>query len=110
MMTSMKQRTFVVIFIALFWMSDVTAQQKYDLLLKGGHVIDPKNKISAVRDVAIANGKVVAVAARINPAEAVKVVDVSGYYVTPGLIDIHVHVFAGTSERGSYVGDNCLSP
>ena len=106
----MKQRTFVMMFIALFGMSDVRAQQKYDLLLKGGHVIDPRNKISAVRDVAIANGKVVAVAASINPAEAVKVVDASGYYVTPGLIDIHVHVFAGTGERGSYAGDNSVYP
>lgn len=91
-------------------MSHSSAQQKYDLLLKGGHVIDPKNKISAVRDVAIANGKVVAVAAKIDPAEALKVTDVSGYYITPGLIDIHVHVYAGTGERGSYAGDNSLYP
>ena len=110
MMTSKMQRTIVVIFIVLFWMSHVSAQQKYDLLLKGGHVIDPKNKISGVRDVAIANGKVAAVAAKIDPAEAFKVVDVSGYYVTPGLIDIHVHVFAGTGERGSYAGDNSVYP
>ncbi|HZF39567.1 MAG TPA: amidohydrolase/deacetylase family metallohydrolase [Blastocatellia bacterium] len=95
---------------ALSWGSQVSAQQKYDLLLKGGHVIDPKNKISAVRDVAITNGKVAAVAAKIDPAEAFKVVDVSGYYVTPGLIDIHVHVYAGTGERGSYAGDNSVYP
>jgi dihydroorotase len=110
MMTSMKQRMFVVMFIVLSSMSHVSAQQKYDLLLRGGHVIDPKNKISAVRDVAVANGKVAAVAARIDPAEALKVVDVSGYYVTPGLIDIHVHVYAGTGERGSYAGDNSVYP
>jgi dihydroorotase len=91
-------------------MTRVSAQQKYDLLLKGGHVIDPKNKISTVRDVAIANGKVAAVAANINPAEALKVVDASGHYVTPGLVDIHVHVYAGTGERGSYAGDNSLYP
>ena len=89
---------------------DVSAQQKYDLLLKGGHVIDPKNRISAVRDVAIANGKIAAVAANIAPADAFKVVDASGTYITPGLIDIHVHVFAGTGERGSYAGDNSLYP
>jgi dihydroorotase len=89
---------------------NVSAQQKYDLLLKGGHVIDPKNKISAVRDVAIANGKVAAVAANIAPTEAFKVVDAAGYYVTPGLVDIHVHVYAGTGERGSYAGDNSLYP
>jgi dihydroorotase len=86
------------------------AEPKYDLLLKGGHVIDAKNGLSAVRDVAIAGGKVAAVAAKIDPAEAFKVVDVSGLYVTPGLIDIHVHVFAGTGEKGSYAGDNSLYP
>jgi dihydroorotase len=90
--------------------SQLVAQQKYDLLLKGGHVIDPRNRISAVRDVAIANGKVAAIAANIAPAEAFKVVDASGYYVTPGLVDIHVHVYAGTGERGSYAGDNSLYP
>ena len=87
-----------------------TAPQKYDLLLKGGHLIDPRNRISAIRDVAVANGKVAAVAARIDPADAFKVVDVSGLYVTPGLVDIHVHVYAGTGERGSYAGDNSVYP
>jgi len=96
--------------LALIWTSQVSTQQKYDLLLKGGHLIDPRNAISAVRDVAIANGKVASVASRIDPAEAFKVVDVSGQYVTPGLIDIHVHVFAGTGERGSYAGDNSVYP
>src|SRR6187551_309633 len=86
------------------------AQQNYDLLLKGGHVIDPRNRISAVRDVALADGKVAAVAARIDPSAALKVVDVSGLYVTPGLIDMHVHVFAGMGERSSYAGDNSLYP
>ena len=81
----MKQCIFAVVFFLLA-ASNVWAQQKYDLLLKGGHVIDPKNKISAIRDVAIAGGKVVAVAANINPADAFKVVDVKGLYVTPGLI------------------------
>jgi dihydroorotase len=96
--------------LALFSLINVSAQQKYDLLLKGGHVIDPTNRISAVRDVAIANGKVAAIAANIAPAEALKVVDASGHYVTPGLVDIHVHVYAGTGERGSYAGDNSLYP
>jgi dihydroorotase len=85
-------------------------QQTYDLLLKGGHVIDPRNRVSDVRDVAIADGKVAAVAANIDPARALKMVDVSGLYVTPGLIDIHVHVYAGTGERGSYAGDNSVYP
>ena len=88
----------------------VSAQQKYDLLLKGGHLIDARNNISAVRDVAIAGGKVAAVAANISPVDALKVVDATGLYVTPGLVDIHVHVYAGTGERGSYAGDNSLYP
>ena len=86
------------------------AEPKYDLLLRGGHLVDPRNKISAERDVAIAGGKVAAIAAHIDPAEAFKTIDVSGLYVTPGLIDIHVHVFAGTGEKGSYAGDNSVYP
>ncbi|HWQ55059.1 MAG TPA: amidohydrolase/deacetylase family metallohydrolase [Bryobacteraceae bacterium] len=86
------------------------AQPQYDLLLKGGHVIDAKNKISVVRDVAIRDGKIAAVAANIPAASAHKVVDVSGLYVTPGLVDIHVHVFAGTGEKNSYAGDNSVYP
>src|SRR5258708_28229631 len=86
------------------------AQPKYDLLLKGGHVIDARNRVSAVRDVAITNGRVAAVAAGIDRGGALKVGDVSGHYVTPGLVDIHVHVYAGTGERGSYAGDNSLYP
>ena len=96
--------------LAMLAMTRVSAQQKYDLLLKGGHLIDARNNISAVRDVAIADGKVAAVAANINGADALKVVDASGLYVTPGLVDIHVHVYAGTGERGSYAGDNSLYP
>jgi dihydroorotase len=84
--------------------------QPYDLLLQGGHVIDAKNNIDAVRDVAIRDGKVALVAQRIDPAQAFKVVNAGGLYVTPGLIDIHVHVYAGTGEPRSYAGDNSLYP
>ncbi len=69
--------------------------QQYDLLLKGGHVIDPANHVNEPRDVAVARGKTVAVEKNIAPAKARKVVNVSGLYVTPGLIDIHVHVGHG---------------
>src|SRR5262245_21913342 len=86
------------------------AQPTYDLLLQQGQVIDAKNGINAVRDVAIKDGRIAAVAQRIDPATAVKTVNVSGLYVTPGLIDIHVHMFAGTGERGSYAGDNSVYP
>jgi dihydroorotase len=74
------------------------AQPAYDLVLKGGHVIDPKNGISVVRDVAIKDGRIAAVAARLDETAAAKTIDVSGLYVTPGLVDIHVHVFAGRAS------------
>jgi dihydroorotase len=85
-------------------------QPAYDLLLRGGRVIDAKNGLSAVRDVAIKDGSIAAVAAHLDPAAAVKVVNVAGLYVTPGLVDIHVHVYAGTGERSSYAGDLSLYP
>src|SRR6516164_2823699 len=86
------------------------AQPKYDLLLQGGHVIDAKNGVSAVRDVGIKDGKIAAVAAKLDPKDALKTVNAAGLYVTPGLVDIHTHVFAGTGERQSYAGDNSLYP
>jgi dihydroorotase len=83
---------------------------QFDLLLKGGHVIDPKNKLDAVRDVAIQSGKIAEIAPDIPAARARKTVDVSGLYVVPGLVDIHVHAYAGTGRRGAYSGDNSVYP
>src|SRR6266481_9323198 len=98
-----------------FWVSLILSlscalAQDYDLLLQGGHVIDGKNKINAVRDVAIKDGKIAEVAAAIDPAKAHKVVNVAGLYVAPGLVDIHVHVYAGTGQRGAYSGDSSIYP
>ena len=67
----------------------------YDLLLKGGHVIDPANNVDRAADVGITAGKIAAVAENIPASAAEKVVDVSGLYVTPGLVDIHFHVGHG---------------
>jgi dihydroorotase len=77
--------------------------QTYDTLLKGGHVIDPKNGIDRVMDVAITGGKIARVAASINSSEAKKTVDVAGLYVTPGLIDIHVHIYMWQEPGGEAV-------
>jgi dihydroorotase len=96
--------------LALSLAGGAYAQQPYDLVLRGGHVIDPRNAISDTRDVAILGGKIAAVEPKIDPARALKAVDVSGLFVTPGLIDIHTHVFAGTGERRSYAGDNSVYP
>lgn len=86
------------------------ADAPYDLLLKGGHVIDPKNHLNTTMDVAMKNGKIARVAPAIDPVEARRNIDVSGFYVTPGLVDIHVHVYAGTGMRGAYSGDNSVYP
>jgi dihydroorotase len=78
--------------------------QQVDLLLKGGHVIDPKNGIDSKMDVAITDGKISAVSANIPASSAKKVVDVNGLYVTPGIIDMHAHVFYGT-DPDSYLAN-----
>ncbi len=78
---------------------------RYDLLLKGGHVIDPANHIDEVRDVAIFQGKIAAVEKNIPADQAGKVVDVSKLYVTPGLIDIHYHVGHGGAPLNWFAPD-----
>lgn len=87
-----------------------SAQPQYDLLLQGGHVVDAKTEISAIRDIAVKDGKIAAVAEHIDPATALKTVPVKGLYVSPGLVDIHVHAYASTGERSSYAGDNSVWP
>src|SRR5687767_12542059 len=79
----------------LFFNASISQAQEFDLLLKGGHVIDPRNNISAPMDVAISGTTVARVAANIPASAARSVVDASGLYVAPGFIDIHTHVFAG---------------
>jgi dihydroorotase len=72
----------------------------YDLLLKGGNVIDPSQDLRGALDVAVEDGKIARVAANIPVAEARRVVDVPGKTVTPGLIDLHTHVFDGVAANG----------
>ena len=86
----------VVIIMELGLKTTAQAQAPhYDLLLKGGHVIDPANNVDRVADVGISAGKIAAVGEGIPASAADKVVDVSGLYVTPGLIDIHFHLGHG---------------
>ena len=95
----MQKRFFLL--AALFILANFSVQaQIYQTLLKGGHLIDAKNNINKVMDVAIQEGKIAAVAANIDPKLAKQVIDISGKYITPGLIDIHGHVFAGTDHDG----------
>lgn len=67
-------------------------EQQYDLLLKGGRVIDPKNNLDGFRDVAIKGDRIAAIASEIPSTSAAMVLDVTGLIVSPGLVDIHVHV------------------
>ena len=103
-------RVTLVLVAAICCAPGYAAAQKYDLLLQGGHLVDPRNNISAVRDVAISGGKIAAIAPKIDPAGASTTVDASGLFVTPGLVDIHTHVYAGTGEARSYAGDNSVYP
>jgi dihydroorotase len=83
---------------------------RFDLLLKGGHVIDPKNAVEGQRDVAVADGKVAAVDLEIPAAAARQIIDVSGLYVTPGLVDIHTHLYATPGHRNAWAGDYSILP
>lgn len=96
-----------ILFVALVF--TVNAQTRYDLLLKNGHVVDARSGLSAIRDVAIAQGRIAAVAENIPSSEARRTIDVKGLIVTPGLVDIHTHVFAGSMGR-EYTGENCVRP
>jgi len=72
----------------------------YDLVLKGGRVVDPSSGLDGALDVAVENGRIARVAAGIAPADARRVVEVGGKIVTPGLIDLHAHVFDGINRTG----------
>lgn len=89
-------RKLSLLFLAnLLLILSVQAQRPYRILIKGGHVIDAKNNINEKMDVAIQEGKIARVAKNIDTALAVQTVDAAGMYVTPGLIDLHAHVFYG---------------
>jgi dihydroorotase len=80
----------------------------YDLLIRGGKVIDPSQDLEALRDVAIANGKIARVETNIPAAQAHKVISASGKIVTPGLIDIHTHVFPYVGAYGIEADPYCV--
>jgi dihydroorotase len=79
----------------------------YDLILKGGRVIDPSQLLDGVRDVAFAGGKVAAVGKELKPGGGTEVRDVAGYIVTPGLIDLHTHVYWGGTSLGIDAEEFC---
>jgi dihydroorotase len=92
----------------LLFCASQLAAQPYAIIIKGGHVIDAKNNIDDIMDVAIEDGKIALVAKNIDASKGSQVVDAKGMYVTPGLIDIHGHVFAGT-EPDRYLSNSFVA-
>lgn len=100
-----------LIFLIYVFSPHVLQAQTYDLLLRGGHVIDPKNNIDRPMDVAIKDGTIARIRGNISASMAAKVIEVEGLYVTPGLIDLHSHNYYGTEPNRAYSnGFNALPP
>lgn len=89
----------ILVFLAfsLVFVPCFSSAQQIDLLIKGGHVIDPKNNINSKMDVAIVAGKIFKVDTNIPAGDAKKIIDATGLYVSPGLINMHTHVYAGSN-------------
>jgi len=82
----------------------------FDLLIAGGHLIDPANGLDGVRDVAVSDGRIAAVDVDIPATSAGRRIDADGLYITPGLVDIHVHLYATAGNEGAWGGDNSILP
>jgi dihydroorotase len=104
---AMKKYTVVIALFLAFTLSSAGVfgqnSAKYDILLTGGHVIDPANNISKICDVAVSGGLIARVGENLPPGDAAKVVDVSGYIVSPGFLDLHSHCFATFGDPGRWV-------
>ena len=98
-----------ILFLLLILSVFIQAQD-IDILIKNGHVFDPKNDIDRVMDIAIADGKILELGYNLKTEKAKKVIDATGLYVSPGLIDLHTHVFVGSKANKFADGNNSLSP
>jgi dihydroorotase len=102
------KKILVVLFSVVF--VNTSFAQQFDIVLKNGHVIDPKNNVDAISDVAIKDGKIARVSKDIDATSAKKLIDATGLYVTPGFIDIHTHVFVGSTPETFANGSLSVSP
>jgi dihydroorotase len=89
-------KSFLLFFFYILSINFTSEAQQYSIVIKGGHLIDAKNNIDAVMDIAVSDGKIARVDKSIDGKLGKQVVNATGMYVTPGLIDMHAHVFAGT--------------
>ena len=104
-------KKYLLLSVALFMTTSILQAQAYNLVIKGGQVIDPKSGINEIMDVAVLDGKIASVAKNIDASNAKQVINAKGMIVAPGLIDIHGHVFAGTQlDRGLSDGNSALMP
>lgn len=100
----------LLLLFCLFYTFTLQAQN-YDIVIKDGHLIDPKNNINELMDVAISGDTIALVAKKIDAKGAKQVVNAKGLYVMPGLIDIHSHNFYGTEPEHAYSnGFSALAP
>jgi dihydroorotase len=97
------------VFLPALLSAQTPANPKFDLLIRGGRVIDPKRNFSSSADVGILDGKVAAIAPSLDAASARNVLDARGRIVTPGLVDIHVHVYDGVAPLGIPADPNCIA-
>ncbi len=105
------RKTFLLFLLFCFSLTGLVSAQTYDIVIKGGHVIDPKNNINEPMDIAVKDGKIALVSKNIDAKEGIQVVTAAGMYVTPGLIDIHVHVFNGPDVDQTYMnGPSSIPP
>ena len=104
-------KKYIVLVVSLFFAVLNLNAQAYNVVIKGGTVIDPKNGVNEIMDIAILDGKIASVAKNIDATNAKQVINAKGLIVAPGLIDIHGHVFAGTqSEHYLSDGNSALMP
>jgi dihydroorotase len=106
----MLMKNIFVLMLGLALLCGRADAQSYSIIIKGGHVIDPKNNIDGVMDIAVNDGKIAQVAKSIDAKLGKQVIDATGLYVTPGLIDIHSHNFFGTQPDHQYENGNLALP
>ena len=106
----MKLKLFLNLLI-LCLTAGIVKSQTYDIVIKDGHLIDPKNNIDGIMDIAISGGKIALISKTIGEKEGKKVINAKNMYVTPGIIDMHVHVYHGTNAGQDYMnGPNAVAP
>ena len=84
-------------------------KRKYDIIIKNGKVIDPSQKMNSIMDIGIANGKIIEINDNISIQDGENIIQAENKYVSPGFIDIHVHVYWGVSPWGIDVDTHCIN-